>query len=63
MPSECPLASRGLPGETAKNRGRKIIMTNDEKWIELQQAEDIDALFDEMADGRILMFPASTNSL
>ncbi len=38
-------------------------MTNDEKWIELQQAEDIDALFDEMADGRILMFPASTNSL
>ncbi|WP_418244067.1 hypothetical protein [Ellagibacter isourolithinifaciens] len=25
--------------------------------------EDIDALFDEVADGRVLMFPASASSL
>ena len=41
MSPECPLASRGLPGETAKSRGRKTTMMNDEKWTELQQAEDM----------------------
>lgn len=41
MSPECPLALRGLPGGTARNRGRKTTMMNNEKWTELQQAEDI----------------------
>ena len=42
-------------------RDRFVLDTIDS---ELQSVyEDIDALFDEVADGRVLMFPASAGSL
>lgn len=42
-------------------RDRFVLDTIDSKLQGVY--EDTDALFDEMADGRVLMFPASANSL
>ena len=41
MSPECPLALSWLAGETARNQGRKATLMNDEKWTELQQAENM----------------------
>ena len=41
MSLKCPLAPRRLAGETARNRGGKTTMMNDEKWTALHQAEDM----------------------